>query len=423
MTSLTDPITSLPALSRRVSAVRSSVIRDLLALTERPGVISFAGGLPAPELFDLDGARASFDAVLADAQPGGRGRKALQYSPTEGNRQLREQIADRYTARGLPTEAADVLVTTGSQQGLSLLSTVLVDPGDPSTGSRQSVVLVESPSYLAALQCFALAGATLVAVPSSDAGLDLDALDDLAARRQPKLFYTVPTFQNPTGRTLDLENRRALVALAQRHGFRVLEDDPYAELRYSGAPVVPIAALAEPGRVVSTGSFSKILAPGLRLGWVRTDPSIRAGVVVAKQAADLHTSTLDQAAAAHYLASGRLDASIDRAKAAYRQRRDAMLAGLPAALPAGSRWTTPDGGMFVWATLPAGWDTTALLPTALAHDVAFVPGAPFHPGDSQPQTMRLSFATYEPDAIAEGLRRLGAAVGEEMGRAVDRAAR
>ena len=298
----------LPPLAARVRAVRSSVIRDLLALTERPGVISFAGGLPAPELFDVEGARASFAAVLAEAGP-----RSLQYSPTEGNRELREAVAARYTERGLPTGAADVVITTGSQQGLHLLATALVDPGD--------VVLVESPSYLAALQCFALAGARLVAVPSGEDGVDVDALAALAGELAPKLLYTVPTFQNPTGRTLGLANRRAVVAVSERYGFRVLEDDPYAELRYSGEPVLPLAALTEPGGVVSTGSFSKILAPGLRLGWVRADPAVRAGVVVAKQAAYLHTSTVDQAAAAHYLAAGRLDAAVDRTRQEYRRRR------------------------------------------------------------------------------------------------------
>lgn len=392
-----DATAALPPLAARVRAVRSSVIRDLLALTERPGVISFAGGLPAPALFDLEGARASFEAVLA-----GSGRSALQYSPTEGNRALREGIAARYTARGLPTEAADIIVTTGSQQALSLLSTVLVDPGD--------VVLVESPSYLAALQCFALAGARLVPVPGGEAGIDTEALADLAARLRPKLLYTVPTFQNPTGRTLDAANRAAVVDVAARHGFRVLEDDPYAELRYSGSALAPVACHGERGQVVSTGSFSKILAPGLRLGWVRTDPTVRPGVVVAKQAADLHTSTLDQAAAAHYLASGRLDAAVGRSREEYRRRRDALLAGLPAALPPGSRWNSPDGGMFVWATLPVGWDTTELLPLALQHDVAFVPGAPFFPADPQANTMRLSFTTYDGESIGEGTRRLGAAV-------------
>lgn len=392
----------VPPLSARIGAVRSSVVRDLLALTERPGVISFAGGLPAPELFDVDGARASFDAVLT-----GRGRAALQYSTTEGNRQLRAGIAERYAARGLATGADDILITTGSQQGLSLLSTVLVDPGD--------VVLVESPSYLAALQCFALAGARLVAVPSGEQGIDTGVLADLAEQLRPKLLYTVPTFQNPTGRTLSTENRRAVAAVAEQHGFRLLEDDPYAELRYSGETLPTIASLAAPGQVVSTGSFSKILAPGLRLGWVRCDPALRAGLVVAKQAADLHTSTLDQAAAAHYLASGRLDAAVARSCAAYRERRDAMLAGLASALPAGSTWDTPDGGMFVWASLPAAWDATPLLAVALQHEVAFVPGAPFFPTDPQVHTMRLSFTTYEPDRILEGTGRLAAALAAAAG--------
>ena len=333
---------------------------------------------------------------------GGSGRSALQYSPTEGNRALREGIAARYTARGLPTDAADVLVTTGSQQGLSLLSTVLVDPGD--------VVLVESPSYLAALQCFALAGARLVAVPSHADGIDPDALAALAERWRPKVLYTVPTFQNPTGRTLSLANRRAVVAVAERYGFRVLEDDPYAELRYSGDPVPSMATLAAPGQVVCTGSFSKILAPGLRLGWVRTDAALRPGVVVAKQAADLHTSTVDQAAAAHYLASGRLDAAVARSREEYRRRRDALLGGLAATLPPGSTWNSPDGGMFVWVSLPAGWDSTDLLVTALQHEVAFVPGAPFYPSDPQPHTLRMSFTTYDAEHIVEGTRRLAAAL-------------
>ncbi len=391
-----QPTRPTAPLSRRFATVKSSIVRDLLALTERPGVISFAGGLPAPELFDLDGAQQSFAAVL-----GGAGRSALQYSATEGNRELRARIAERYTVRGLPTRPEDILITTGSQQGLSLLATTLVDPGD--------VILVESPSYLAALQCFALAGAQLVAVPTDDDGVDLDALSALAAEHHPKAFYTVPTFQNPTGRTLDESNRRGLVAVAEAHGFRVIEDDPYAELRYSGAPVPSMAAMTDQDQVVCTGSFSKILAPGLRLGWIRTTAATKAALVVAKQAADLHTSTLDQAAAAHYLASGRLEAAVARSRAAYGLRRDAMLAGLAAALPPGSHWNSPDGGMFVWATVPAELDTAALLPGAIDHDVAFVPGAPFYPSAAPMNTMRLSFTTYPPEMITEGLHRLGAA--------------
>jgi len=387
-------ITAVPALSGRFAGVKSSVVRDLLALTERPGVISFAGGLPAPELFDVEGARASFDAVLSSA-PG----RALQYSPTEGNRELRSTIAARYTAQGVPTSAEDILITTGSQQGLSLLATTLVDPGD--------VVLVESPSYLAALQCFKLAGATLVEVPSAGPGIDLDALAGLARIHRPKVLYTVPTFHNPTGRTLSADNRSGVVELAQRFGFRVIEDDPYRELRYSGASVPSMATFAEADHVVCTGSLSKILAPGLRLGWVRTNPGIKSATIVAKQAADLHTSTLDQAAAAHYLASGRLEANLDRSRVEYRHRRDAMLAGLPQALPPGSTWNQPDGGMFLWAALPAGYDTADVLIKAIQHDVAFVPGAPFFADAPQHNTMRISFITYPAELIAEGTRRLG----------------
>lgn len=395
-TAATAAAVAAPALARRIGTVKSSIVRELLALTRRPGVISFAGGLPAPELFDLEGAQESFAAVLATT-----GRTALQYSPTEGNDALRAQIAERYAARGLPTQVDDLIVTTGSQQGLSLLATTLVDEGD--------VVLVESPSYLAALQCFALAGARLVAVPSRDGGIDLDALVELAQQLHPKALYTVPTFHNPTGRTLTEDNRRGIVTAAEHLGFRVIEDDPYAELRYSGRPVPSMASMTASELVVCTGSFSKILAPGLRLGWVRTTPSVRPALLVAKQAADLHTSTLDQAAAAHYLATGRLDAAVERSRLAYGDRRDAMLGGLADALPAGSRWNHPDGGMFVWVELPTGMDSAEVLPLALEHDVAFVPGAPFFPHDAPRHTLRLSFTTYPPSMIQGGLDRLGRA--------------
>nr|WP_275588555.1 PLP-dependent aminotransferase family protein [Microlunatus panaciterrae] len=326
----------------------------------------------------------------------------MQYSPTEGNATLRAIVADRYTALGLPTRAENIVITTGSQQGLSLLAATLVDPGD--------AVLVERPSYLAALQALTLAGARLIEVPSNGDGVDLDALAELARRHSARLFYTVPTFHNPTGRTLDAHQRGRIAEIAQQVGFRVIADDPYHELRYSGESLAPMAAFCDSDHVVSTGSFSKILAPGLRLGFVRCDPTIKPGLVVAKQSADLHTSTLDQAAAAHYLATGRLSASLARARCEYGRRRDALLAGLESALPPGSRWTNPDGGMFVWAELPEGWDAAVLLPTAIAHQVAFVPGASFFASAPRANTMRLSFTTYDPETIAEGTRRLGLAL-------------
>ncbi|MFD3329810.1 PLP-dependent aminotransferase family protein [Streptomyces sp. NPDC058701] len=391
------PVVPPPALSARAASTGGSPVREILALTERPGVVSFAGGLPAPELFDAAGLRASYEAVFA-ASAG----RALQYSTTEGVPELRGAVAGRATARGLATDADDVLVTSGSQQALALVVTALVEPGD--------AVLVENPTYLAALQAFRLAGARVVPVPCDDEGILPDALAEAVARERPKLLYTVPTFQNPTGRTLPAARRAAVAAIAARRGLWLVEDDPYGELRYEGADVPWLAA--HPGaedRTALLGSFSKVMAPGLRLGWLRVPRALRRAVVVAKQAADLHTSTVDQLAAAHYLAGADLDAHVAGVRDAYRVRRDALLAGLGQALPAGSSWNRPEGGMFVWARLPEGRDAAALLTSAIAHDVAFVPGAPFFAASPDPRTLRLSFTTHTPQEIGTGLVRLGRA--------------
>ncbi|MFI2909872.1 PLP-dependent aminotransferase family protein [Streptomyces sp. PDY-4] len=398
---VTEPVrvpAPTPQFAARARTVGGSPVRDILAVTARPEVINFAGGLPAPELFDTDGIAAAYRTVLA-----GTPARALQYSTTEGEPALRAALAERTTTRGLPTTPDDLLVTTGSQQALSLLATALVEPGD--------TVLVENPCYLAALQAFALAGARVVAVPGDEHGIDPQALDDLVARERPKLLYTVPTFQNPTGRTLPAARRAAVAEVAARRGLWIVEDDPYGELRYAGTRVPWIAA--HPGaedRTVLLGSFSKVMAPGLRLGWLRAPAGLRRACAVAKQAADLHTPTVNQLAAARYLADNDLDAHVARVAAVYGTRRDAMLAGLPDALPDGSAWTPPDGGMFLWARLPDGHDTTALLPEVVRHDVAYVPGAPFYAGDPDRATLRLCFVTQTPDEITEGLRRLGDAL-------------
>lgn len=386
--------TAVPGLAARVARTGSSPVREILALTARPEVISFAGGLPAPELFDAAGIAAAFQHVLAE-EP----MRALQYSTSEGDPALRAAVAARTTARGLPTGADDVLVTTGSQQGLTLLATALLEPGD--------VVLVEDPCYLAALQTFSFAGARVVPVPTDDEGIDPAALDEITARERPKLLYLVPTFQNPTGRTLSAERRAAVAGVAARRGLWIAEDDPYGELRFEGEPVPWVASF--PGaedRTALLGSFSKVMAPGLRLGTVRAPAALRRACVIAKQAADLHTSTVDQAAAARYLAVADLDAHLRRVRDAYRARRDALVDGLSAALPAGSRWNRPAGGMFVWATLPEGYDATALLPEVVRHDVAYVPGAPFFAGPPDATAVRLSFVTHSPEEIREGLGRL-----------------
>ena len=277
---------------------------------------------------------------------------------------------------------------------------MLLEPGD--------TVLVEEPSYLAALQAFQLAGATVVPVPCDDDGLDPEAAAVLAERHGARLLYTIPTFQNPTGRTLPLDRREALVALARRAGFWLLEDDPYGELRYRGEGLPALAALDE--RVLSLSTLSKIAAPGLRIGWVRAPEPLRRPLTIAKQAADLHSSTVDQAAAARWLAAVDLDERIGGLRRAYGARRDALLAGLGRRAAARARrHNRPDGGMFVWARLPDGWDAAALLERALAHDVAFVPGFPFFAGPPDTATLRLSFTTHPPEEIDEGLRRLRAA--------------
>ncbi|HYH89157.1 MAG TPA: PLP-dependent aminotransferase family protein [Solirubrobacteraceae bacterium] len=388
-----------PPLAARLRGVQSSPVREILALTERPGVISFAGGLPAPELFGAPALRAAFDAALQDDVAG----RSLQYSTTEGNPALRAAVAARLGVRGLPTHADQLLITSGSQQALTLIATVLLEPGD--------TVLVEEPSYLAALQAFQLAGASIVPVPCDDDGLDPDAVATLAERHGARLLYTIPTFQNPTGRTLPLDRREALVAAARRLRFWLLEDDPYGELRYSGAPLPPLAAIAgdtEDELVLSLSTLSKIAAPGLRIGWVRTPAVLRKPLTIAKQAADLHSSTVDQAAAAHWLEQTDLDERVGVLRAEYGARRDALLAGLAGALPPGSTHNRPDGGMFVWARLPDGWDAARLLDRALAHDVAFVPGFPFFAGPADPATLRFSFTTHGPAEIAEGVARLRA---------------
>lgn len=378
--------------ARRLQGVKSSPVRDLLALTLRPEVISFAGGLPAPELFDVEGWSDAFAKAADD-------RRNLQYGPTEGDPLLRTLIADRMTRRGVPTTETDLLITTGSQQALTLVTTALVEPGD--------VVAVEEPTYLAALQCFQLAGARIVPVASDEQGMVPSSLEEVLRKENPTLVYVVPTFANPSGRTQPAGRRKEIAELATTHNTWLIEDDPYGELRYEGDPVLPLTAFSD--RVLYLGSLSKIGAPGIRLGWLRAPQELMPATVIAKQAADLHTSTIDQAAAATYLANTDLDAHVRGLRAAYKERRDTMLRALPTTVPQDTTWTTPEGGMFVWARLPGRVDTADILKTALAHNVAYVPGAPFFATNPDHATFRLSFTTNPPEDIKEGMQRLAAA--------------
>ncbi|MCP2330575.1 2-aminoadipate transaminase [Actinoalloteichus cyanogriseus DSM 43889] len=390
-----ERIVKAPPPPIHAASMATSPVRDLLELADRPDVISFAGGFPDPALLDVPGIRAAFDTALSGDDAG----RNLQYSSTEGNAALRELVAERLSGRGLATTGRSLLITTGSQQALTLVATTLLD--------TRAVVLVEEPTYLAALQCFHLTGAKVVPVPGDEQGILPDALAAVAGREGPTMLYLVPTFANPTGRTLPARRRREVVEIARRHGFWIVEDEPYAELRYAGSDLDPLAAHpAAEQHTLYLGSFSKIGAPGLRIGWVRAPASLLPSLVVVKQSLDLQTSTVDQAAAAHYLSTGALDAQVTRLRVAFRDRRDAMLGALPTTLPDGSAWTRPEGGMFIWARLPEGVDAGRLLPDALAEKVAFVPGQPFHVTATAPETMRLSFTANTTDAIVTGMTRL-----------------
>ena len=376
--------------STRARAIQSSAIREILKVTERPEVISFAGGLPAPATFPVEEMRRSLDRVLTT-----RGREALQYSTTEGYAPLREWIAKRIGTPEAPVSAEEVLIVSGSQQGLDLLAKVLVDPGD--------TVLVETPTYLGALQSFSLFDPNYVSVDSDEDGLIPEALTE--SMRGAKFLYCLPNFQNPTGRLLAEDRRYRLAQKARDLDLLILEDDPYGALSYDGETPPSIRSLA-PERTVYMGSFSKVLAPGLRLGYVIAPPDLRAKLVQAKQATDLHTATLSQMAVYDVIKDGFLDTHIPTIRKLYREQCAAMLAALAHHMPEGVRWNTPRGGMFLWAELPKGMDASLVLAKAVEQNVAFVPGAPFYAANPVIEALRLAFVTVPPPRIEEGVERL-----------------
>lgn len=386
---MTDPF----RLARRSQGMTSSPVRDILTILSRGDVISFAGGIPDAALIDTAAFQAAFDHVLAT-----NGRRALQYSATKGEPELLEAAAARLS-RDVPTTADQLQVLSGSQEGIYLVGQALLDPGD--------VVLVEQPTYLAAVQAFGLAGAQLIPVETDDHGVVPESLDAAIATHQPKFVYLIPTFQNPTGRTMSASRREAVADILLRTRTPLVEDDPYGELRYSGDRVAPLASL--PGMSAQTillNSASKIMAPGVRIGWLRAEGPILRTIEITKQAVGLQSAVTDQLAVAHYLAKNDLDAHIRRVAGVYRERRDAMYSGLKAVLPATASLNNPEGGMFLWLDLCDGTNSTEMLPKAVDNGVAFVPGTPFFSLDPSPATMRLSFVTNTPDTIAEGVRRL-----------------
>jgi 2-aminoadipate transaminase len=387
-----------PPLSRRAQALKRSDVRDLLHHAARPGMISLAGGLPAAELFDVEGVRAAALAALDEAPA-----DALQYGMTEGQPALRAALAAHLGARGIAARADDLVVTTGSQQGLDLVARALVDPGD--------TVVVERPAYLAALQALSLCGPRFASIGVDAEGGRVDQLAALEAGPRPKLVYVVPDFANPSGATMSAPRRLALARWAVRNEVFVLEDDPYGALRTRGEPVPSIVALARevPGAerwVGQASTLSKTVAPGLRIGWLLLPGWLRDAVVRIKQAADLHTSSFAQEVAARYLASGRLPQRLERVRAEYARRCDALAGALREAFGDRLAFEPPDGGMFVWARFADGTDTRALLPLALERGTMFVPGDAFHVDDPDAATLRLNFSAASPERLREGVRRL-----------------
>jgi 2-aminoadipate transaminase len=386
-------------LAARTARMQASAIREILKLTERPGILSLAGGLPSADTFPVEAVRAATERVLRETP-----REALQYAASEGFAPLREWVAAEMARHGVAVDAAQVLITAGSQQGLDLVGKALVDPG--------STVAVESPTYLGALQAFAPYEPAFAAVAGDDGGPLPSSLADV---RGARFLYALPNFQNPSGHSIAAERRAEIARAAEAAGVPIVEDNPYGDLWYDAPPPAPIASHWSAGTVY-LGSFSKVLAPGFRLGYVVAPPPVFAKLVQAKQAADLHTPGFNQRIVHEIVRDGFLDAHVPTIRARYRAQRDAMHAALVRHLPThgelACRWRVPGGGMFFWVELPEGIDSEALLVKAVARGVAFVPGAPFFAGTPRANTMRLSFVTLEPAAIERGVAAIAAALGD-----------
>lgn len=390
--------------ARRAERVQPSAIREFLALAGQPGITSFAGGYPDPTLFPIEQLHKIYDDLLTPANA-----SALQYTASDGTPELRALVAGRLTADGMPCAPDDVLITQGGQQGLDLVAKLFIDAGD--------VIVCERPTFLGALIAFNPCEPAYASVPMDDEGLDTDALEQvLQTTQRVKLIYTVPDFQNPTGRTMSLARRRRLVELADEFDVMVLEDTPYRELRYDGERLPSIKSLDTSGRVIHLGSFSKILAPGLRLGWVLAEPEIREKLSLLKLAADTQNGTLNMRAAAAYLSGFDIEAHIAGMLPTYRHQRDLMLASIEEHFPAGVRWTRPDGGLFTWVTFPEGLDTAAfqrdhLIPRA---GVILVPSAPFFATEPEVNHARMSFSGVPDDRLVAGVTAMGGLLREVL---------
>lgn len=393
--------------SKRAKKLRASEIRELLKITQLPGMISFAGGLPNPEAFPVDIIHKCIERTFVKDI-----KNALQYGATEGLTQLRGVLAERMKEKKqINCESHDLFITSGSQQALSLIALCFLDPAD--------TYLTTVPAYLGAIQAFSAYEANCESIPMNSDGIDIDSLKRNIERLRrtgihPKFIYTVPTFQNPSGETMSLHHRKELLKIASEYDFLIVEDDPYGELYFEGKPIPPIKAFDTKGRVIYTSTFSKILAPGFRLGWVIASKEILEKLILGKQATDLCTNVFSQYVAYEYVHGGYLDKQVEEIRHLYKKKRDIMLSSIKKYFPKGIQWTVPRGGMFVWITLPRKIDTRIMFQKALAQKVAYVVGDAFYPDGMNYSSMRLNFSYSDNKNIEEGIKRLAEVIKQEM---------
>lgn len=403
-----EPTINMPyEFSHIMEGARPSEIRELLKYASMPGMVSFGGGMPNPKSFAIDAIREIVDDVLIK-----NGKYALQYGNTAGLPELREEIAKMVReTEGIEAETKHIIVTTGSQQALYALPKVLVNPGE--------TVITEAPTYIGAISAFNANGVRMAGIPMDKDGMKTDVLQATLEKmksegKKPKYIYVIPNFQNPAGYTMSLERRKHLVDLSNDSGIPIVEDNPYGELRFSGRKLPSIKSLNPEGEVTYLGTFSKVMTPGLRIGFTISSEAVVGKINLLKQAVDLSTNTLSEFIAMEYLKRGIMKVQIPKTIELYRKKRDLMLSSLEKYFPEGSDWSRPDGGMFIWAEVDSGIDTTAMIRKALEKKVAYVSGASFFPDGSKRNNMRLNFTFSEDDQIVEGIRRLGEVVSSEL---------
>ncbi|MGI5853771.1 MAG: PLP-dependent aminotransferase family protein [Bacillota bacterium] len=391
-----------PQFSTRITNTSGNIIREVLKLAEQSHIISFAGGFPSPKSFPVEQVKQVIDELLLSSGP-----EILQYGSSEGYPAFREYLSTWLTERGIAATPDEVLITSGAQQVIDYMAKAFLNPGDG--------VIVENPTYLAALNVFKSYEAQLIPVSGDANGINLEELERAAASGKAKMVYLVPTFANPTGATTPIENRKKIVEILEKYNLIMLEDDPYSRLRYSGTPVPAVKTFDKEGHVVYTSSFSKLISPGMRVGFVTARHDILRKLVLGKQCTDVHTNNLGQRVVYEFCRRGILEPHIEKIIAQYRMQRDLMLEMCEQHMPKETTWNVPEGGLFLWLTLPAGISTTDLLPVAIEREkVAFIPGKPFYADGSGENSMRLNFSNASPEGITEGMKRLGGIIKETL---------